>query len=69
MPVDGNVGVPDAVGGMRGAPLGIDADFGTWPPLFVVDAEGNGAQPPDLMEAAAVRIDGGWPMAYWPGSR
>ncbi|GAA3115068.1 3'-5' exonuclease [Streptosporangium carneum] len=37
-------------------------DFGTWPPLFVVDVEGNGAQPPDLVEVAAVRIDGGQPV-------
>ncbi|MFF0250177.1 3'-5' exonuclease [Streptosporangium sandarakinum] len=37
-------------------------DVGTWPELFVVDVEGNGATPPDLVEVAAVRITGGRPV-------
>ncbi|GGS98925.1 hypothetical protein GCM10010156_66310 [Planobispora rosea] len=37
-------------------------DFGTWPPLLVVDVEGNGATPPDLVEVAAIRIEGGRPV-------
>lgn len=31
-------------------------DFRTWPLLLVVDTEGNGAQPPDLVEVAAVPV-------------
>ncbi|MFF1868708.1 exonuclease domain-containing protein [Kitasatospora herbaricolor] len=31
----------------------------TWPRLLVVDVEGNGATPPDLVEIAVVPIDGG----------
>jgi exodeoxyribonuclease X len=34
-------------------------DFRTWPPLLVVDVEGNGATPPDLVEVAAVPIVAG----------
>ncbi|WP_030925735.1 3'-5' exonuclease [Streptosporangium amethystogenes] len=37
-------------------------DFGTWPELLVVDVEGNGATPPDLVEVAAVRITAGQPV-------
>ncbi|MDH6134276.1 exodeoxyribonuclease X [Kitasatospora sp. MAA4] len=37
-------------------------DFGTWPRLFVVDVEGNGATPPDLVEVAAIPIDHGRPV-------
>ncbi|WP_031522461.1 3'-5' exonuclease [Streptomyces sp. NRRL F-5123] len=36
-------------------------DFGTWPPLLVVDVEGNGASPPDLVEVAALPVRGGEP--------
>ncbi|RMI36383.1 3'-5' exonuclease [Streptomyces triticirhizae] len=36
-------------------------DFTTWPPLFVVDVEGNGANPPDLVEVAALPIRAGRP--------
>ncbi|MEU9043600.1 MULTISPECIES: 3'-5' exonuclease [unclassified Kitasatospora] len=31
-------------------------DFSTWPSLLVVDTEGNGATPPDLVELAAVPV-------------
>ncbi|MFI5527040.1 exonuclease domain-containing protein [Kitasatospora sp. NPDC051853] len=31
----------------------------TWPRLLVVDVEGNGQQPPDLVELAVVPVDGG----------
>lgn len=34
-------------------------DFRTWPPLIAVDTEGNGTQPPELVEAAALPILGG----------
>ncbi|MEV6861562.1 3'-5' exonuclease [Streptosporangium subroseum] len=37
-------------------------DFGTWPPLLVVDVEGNGATPPDLVEVATIPIDAGRPV-------
>lgn len=41
-------------------------DFRTWPPkLLVVDTEGNGASPPDLIELAAVPITAG---AVRPGA-
>lgn len=34
--------------------------FADWPrPLYVVDVEGNGANPPDLVEVAAIPIEGG----------
>ncbi|WP_329134546.1 3'-5' exonuclease [Streptomyces sp. NBC_01476] len=36
-------------------------DFGTWPDLFAVDVEGNGAGPPDLVEVAALPICDGRP--------
>ncbi|MGW5689333.1 hypothetical protein [Nonomuraea sp. NPDC003754] len=31
-------------------------DFGIWPPLFIVDVEGSGATPPDLVEVATIPI-------------
>ncbi|OPF76703.1 DNA polymerase III subunit epsilon [Streptomyces antioxidans] len=35
-------------------------NFATWPALLVVDVEGNGANPPDLVEVAALPVrDGG----------
>ncbi|MCC5574457.1 3'-5' exonuclease [Microtetraspora sp. AC03309] len=38
-------------------------DFGTWPhQLLVVDVEGNGATPPDLVEVAAIPIADGRPV-------
>ncbi|GAB2702880.1 3'-5' exonuclease [Kitasatospora kifunensis] len=37
-------------------------DFGTWPRLLVVDVEGNGATPPDLVELAAIPIEHGRPV-------
>ncbi|MFG2845365.1 exonuclease domain-containing protein [Kitasatospora sp. NPDC048296] len=36
-------------------------DYNTWPRVFVVDVEGNGAQPPDLVEVAAIPVDNGRP--------
>ncbi|MET9830861.1 exonuclease domain-containing protein [Streptomyces sp. NPDC006385] len=36
-------------------------DFTAWPPLLVVDVEGNGASPPDLVEVAALPVHGGRP--------
>ncbi|MFI1063894.1 exonuclease domain-containing protein [Streptomyces spororaveus] len=37
-------------------------NFSTWPaPLFVVDVEGNGATPPDLVEVALIPVTGGRP--------
>lgn len=35
--------------------------FSTWPPLLVVDVEGNGTNPPDLVEVAALSIRDGRP--------
>ncbi|TQF01335.1 3'-5' exonuclease [Kitasatospora acidiphila] len=37
-------------------------DYGTWPRLLVVDVEGNGAQPPDLVEIAAIPVETGSPV-------
>ncbi|MCJ1677053.1 3'-5' exonuclease [Streptomyces sp. APSN-46.1] len=38
-------------------------NWSTWPrPLFVVDVEGNGANPPDLVEIAAVPVENGMPQ-------
>ncbi|MEU8919504.1 3'-5' exonuclease [Kitasatospora sp. NPDC048545] len=34
-------------------------DFSSWPRLLVIDSEGNGASPPDLVELAAVPIVNG----------
>ncbi|MEU0693607.1 3'-5' exonuclease [Streptomyces niveus] len=36
-------------------------NFSTWPPLLVVDVEGNGANPPDLVEVAALPVREGRP--------
>ncbi|WP_333769299.1 3'-5' exonuclease, partial [Streptomyces sp. IBSBF 2435] len=43
-------------------------DFGTWPDLFVVDVEGNGASPPDLIEVAALPIRDGRPDTSTAGA-
>ncbi|MER6178556.1 3'-5' exonuclease [Streptosporangium sp. NPDC001681] len=37
-------------------------NFGTWPRLLVVDVEGNGATPPDLVEVATIPITAGRPV-------
>ncbi|MGA5818110.1 exonuclease domain-containing protein [Kitasatospora sp. NPDC094028] len=37
-------------------------DYGTWPRLFVVDVEGNGGTPPDLVEVAAIPVVNGSPV-------
>ncbi|MFI1868911.1 3'-5' exonuclease [Streptomyces jumonjinensis] len=37
-------------------------NFSTWPPLFVVDVEGNGTSPPDLVEVAAIPFEKGEPQ-------
>ncbi|SOB88944.1 3'-5' exonuclease [Streptomyces sp. 1331.2] len=37
-------------------------DYGAWPRLFVVDVEGNGGTPPDLVEVAAVPVVNGIPV-------
>ncbi|PZT75914.1 MULTISPECIES: 3'-5' exonuclease [unclassified Streptomyces] len=36
-------------------------DFSSWPALFVVDVEGNGGHPPDLVEVAALPVRDGRP--------
>ncbi|MEV0774966.1 3'-5' exonuclease [Streptomyces sp. NPDC050428] len=36
-------------------------NFSSWPPLLVVDVEGNGANPPDLVEVAALPVREGQP--------
>ncbi|MFF0742120.1 exonuclease domain-containing protein [Streptomyces sp. NPDC004111] len=36
-------------------------NFETWPALFVIDVEGNGGNPPDLVEAAALPVRNGIP--------
>lgn len=36
-------------------------NFSSWPPLLVVDVEGNGASPPDLVEVAALPVRNGQP--------
>ncbi|WP_399094050.1 exonuclease domain-containing protein [Streptomyces sp. BBFR2] len=36
-------------------------NFSSWPPLLVVDVEGNGATPPDLVEVAALPVRDGRP--------
>lgn len=36
-------------------------NFTSWPPLLVVDVEGNGTTPPDLVEVAALPISEGHP--------
>ncbi|MFI6031881.1 3'-5' exonuclease [Amycolatopsis magusensis] len=37
-------------------------DFGTWPPLLIVDVEGNGATPPEAVEIALVPFADGQPV-------
>ncbi|WP_371551560.1 3'-5' exonuclease [Streptomyces sp. NBC_00554] len=36
-------------------------NFASWPPLLVVDVEGNGTAPPDLVEVAALPVREGRP--------
>ncbi|MGW3521835.1 3'-5' exonuclease [Streptomyces hydrogenans] len=36
-------------------------NFSSWPALLVVDVEGNGTNPPDLVEVAALPVRGGHP--------
>ncbi|MFI6434449.1 hypothetical protein [Streptomyces sp. NPDC050759] len=36
-------------------------DFASWPALLVVDVEGNGADPPDLVEVTLVPVREGRP--------
>jgi DNA polymerase III epsilon subunit-like protein len=36
-------------------------NYSTWPPLIVVDVEGNGAVPPDLVEVAMLPVRDGQP--------
>jgi len=43
-------------------------NFSTWPPLLVVDVEGNGTTPPDLVEVAALPIVNGAPDTTTAGS-
>ncbi|MEW1720095.1 3'-5' exonuclease [Streptomyces sp. NPDC093109] len=43
-------------------------NFEDWPPLLVVDVEGNGGNPPDLVEAAALPIRGGKPDTSTAGA-
>ncbi|WP_172387219.1 3'-5' exonuclease [Streptomyces sp. MNP-20] len=43
-------------------------NFTDWPPLFVVDVEGNGTTPPDLVEIAALPIRGGRPDTSTAGA-
>jgi exodeoxyribonuclease X len=40
----------------------------TWPPLLVVDVEGNGANPPDLVEVAALPVCDGRPDTSTAGA-
>ncbi|NDZ77007.1 3'-5' exonuclease [Streptomyces sp. SID10853] len=43
-------------------------NFASWPPLLVVDVEGNGANPPDLVEVAALPVGGGQPDTSTAGA-
>ncbi|MFF4482914.1 exonuclease domain-containing protein [Streptomyces sp. NPDC001520] len=43
-------------------------NFATWPALFVVDVEGNGANPPDLVEVAALPVRDGGPDTSTAGA-
>ncbi|MGW3563049.1 3'-5' exonuclease [Streptomyces sp. NPDC000941] len=43
-------------------------NFATWPALLVVDVEGNGTTPPDLVEVAALPIRGGGPDTSTAGA-
>ncbi|MFE7276884.1 exonuclease domain-containing protein [Streptomyces sp. NPDC057623] len=43
-------------------------NFGSWPHLLVVDVEGNGTNPPDLVEIAALPIREGQPDTTTAGA-
>ncbi|MEV7164466.1 3'-5' exonuclease [Streptomyces microflavus] len=43
-------------------------NFSSWPPLLVVDVEGNGANPPDLVEVAALPVREGRPDTSTAGA-
>ncbi|MFI7103306.1 exonuclease domain-containing protein [Streptomyces sp. NPDC050161] len=43
-------------------------NFSSWPPLLVVDVEGNGANPPDLVEVAALPVRDGRPDTSTAGA-
>lgn len=43
-------------------------NFSPWPPLLVVDVEGNGANPPDLVEVAALPVRQGQPDTSTAGA-
>lgn len=43
-------------------------NFSSWPPLLVVDVEGNGANPPDLVEVAALPVREGQPDTSTAGA-
>ncbi|WP_242334215.1 hypothetical protein [Streptomyces formicae] len=42
--------------------------FSTWPRLLVVDVEGNGLNPPDLVEVAALPVHAGRPDTSTAGA-
>ncbi|MGW2332252.1 3'-5' exonuclease [Streptomyces sp. NPDC001700] len=43
-------------------------NFATWPALLVVDVEGNGTNPPDLVEVAALPVRDGGPDTSTAGA-
>ncbi|MFI6085008.1 exonuclease domain-containing protein [Streptomyces sp. NPDC051217] len=43
-------------------------NFSSWPPLLAVDVEGNGANPPDLVEVAALPVREGQPDTSTAGA-
>ncbi|GDY58486.1 hypothetical protein SVIO_091090 [Streptomyces violaceusniger] len=43
-------------------------NFATWPTLLVVDVEGNGTNPPDLVEVAALPMRDGEPDTSTAGA-
>ncbi|WP_030372317.1 3'-5' exonuclease [Streptomyces rimosus] len=43
-------------------------NLSSWPPLLVVDVEGNGANPPDLVEVAALPVRAGRPDTSTAGA-
>ncbi|WP_328747185.1 3'-5' exonuclease [Streptomyces sp. NBC_00285] len=43
-------------------------NFASWPTLFVVDVEGNGTNPPDLVEIAALPVRAGVPDTTTAGA-
>lgn len=43
-------------------------NFASWPPLLVVDVEGNGTNPPDLVEIAALPVRAGVPDTTTAGA-